>query len=172
MSLVGAAREGSFEYHGWYRSLIRTGHPCPHRLNVWTTCCKSHSERLPRTFCGNVKDRRAVCTRVGGRRLVVPRNRLDDRGNPTCFGPLTSLQVDLEPEPPLMMTAMRSPTTPRSDLSSPRQKFDSEMLKAYMKKLLPATLQSSAWPSTKDRDQVKLWIKEIGERVKERMLGT
>ncbi|KAF9649619.1 hypothetical protein BDM02DRAFT_3113434 [Thelephora ganbajun] len=69
-----------------------------------------------------------------------------------------------------MMTAMRSPTTPRSEVSSPRQKFDSEMLKVYMKKLLPATLQSSAWPSSKDRDQVKLWIKEIGERVKERML--
>ena len=45
------------------------------------------------------------------------------------------------------------------------------MLKAYMKKLLPSTLQSSVWPSSKDRDQVKLWIKEIGERVKERMLG-
>jgi hypothetical protein len=71
----------------------------------------------------------------------------------------------------LMMTAMRSPTTPRSEVSSPRQKFDSEMLKGYMKKLLPATLQSSVWPPSKDRDQVKLWIKEIGERVKERMLG-
>lgn len=70
-----------------------------------------------------------------------------------------------------MMTAMRSPTTPRSEVSSPRQKFDSEMLKAYMKKLLSATLQSSLWPPSKDRDQVKLWIKEIGERVKERMLG-
>jgi hypothetical protein len=70
-----------------------------------------------------------------------------------------------------MMTAMRSPTTPRSEVSSPRQKFDSDMLKAYMKKLLPVTLQSSVWPSSKDRDQVKLWIKEIGERVKERMLG-
>jgi len=69
------------------------------------------------------------------------------------------------------MTAMRSPTTPRSEVSSPRQKFDSEMLKGYMKKLFPATLQSSVWPPSKDRDQVKLWIKEIGERVKERMLG-
>jgi len=45
------------------------------------------------------------------------------------------------------------------------------MLKAYMKKLFPATLQTSVWPPSKDRDQVKLWIKEIGERVKERMLG-
>ena len=45
------------------------------------------------------------------------------------------------------------------------------MLKGYMKKLLPSTLQSSVWPPAKDRDQVKLWIKEIGERVKERMLG-
>ena len=71
-----------------------------------------------------------------------------------------------------MMTAMHSPTTPRSEVSSPRQKFDSESLKAYMKKLLPVTLQSSVWPPSKDRDQVKLWIKEIGERVKERMLGS
>jgi len=70
-----------------------------------------------------------------------------------------------------MMTAMRSPTTPRSDVSSPRQRFDAEMLKGYMKKLLPSTLQSSVWPPSKDRDQVKFWIKEIGERVKERMLG-
>ena len=69
------------------------------------------------------------------------------------------------------MTATRSPTTPRSEVSSPRAKFDSELLNGYVKKLLPATLQSSVWPSSKDRDQVKLWIKEIGERVKERMLG-
>ena len=92
----------------------------------------------------------------------------DQRGDrdPTCLTVLPS--VNFRP----MMTAMRSPTTPRSDVSSPRQKFDSDMLKAYMKKLLPATLQSSVWPPSKDRDQVKLWIKEIGERVKERMLGT
>ena len=70
-----------------------------------------------------------------------------------------------------MMTVTRSPTTPRSEVSSPRPKFDSELLKGYMKKLLPSTLQSSLWPASKDRDQVKLWIKEIGERVKERMLG-
>jgi hypothetical protein len=45
------------------------------------------------------------------------------------------------------------------------------MVKAYMKKLLPATLQSAVWPPSKDRDHVKLWVREIGERVKERMLG-
>jgi len=113
----------------------------------------------------------AVCARVvvGAASLTglsfLPL-RPGDR-DPTCSGPPTLHSVNLC----LMMTAMRSPTTPRSEVSSPRQKFDSEMLKAYMKKLLPATLQSSVWPSSKDRDQVKLWIKEIGERVKERMLG-
>jgi len=35
---------------------------------------------------------------------------------------------------------------------------------------LPTTLQSSPWPDLKDRERVKAWIKEIGERVKERML--
>lgn len=70
-----------------------------------------------------------------------------------------------------MMTATRSPTTPRSEVSSPRPTFDSDLLKGYMKVVLSATLKSSVWPPSKDRDQVKLWIKEIGERVKERMLG-
>ena len=84
----------------------------------------------------------------------------------TCFG----LQRFLELFRP-MVTATRSPTTPRSEVSSPRPKFDSDLLKAYMKQLLPSTLQSNVWPSTKDRAQVKRWIQEIGERVKERMLG-
>lgn len=67
-------------------------------------------------------------------------------------------------------SGLRSPTTPRSEVSSPRPKFDSELLKAYMKKLLSSTLHSSSWPEPKDRDRVKSWMKEIGERVKERML--
>ncbi|KAF5369881.1 hypothetical protein D9758_001211 [Tetrapyrgos nigripes] len=58
----------------------------------------------------------------------------------------------------------------RSGVSSPRPQFDSDLLKAYMKKLLSTTLQSSQWPEAKDRDKVKGWMKEIGERVKERML--
>jgi tctex1 domain-containing protein 2 len=65
-------------------------------------------------------------------------------------------------------TTLNSP--PRSGLSSPRPQFDSDLLKAYIKKLLSTTLQSSQWPETKDRDKVKAWMKEIGERVKERML--
>ncbi|KAJ3729024.1 hypothetical protein DFJ43DRAFT_1000977 [Lentinula guzmanii] len=67
-------------------------------------------------------------------------------------------------------SGLRSPTTPRSEVSSPRPKFDSELLKAYMKKLLSTTLGSSVWPEPKDRDRVKSWMKEIGDRVKDRML--
>ncbi|ESK97588.1 tctex1 domain-containing protein 2 [Moniliophthora roreri MCA 2997] len=65
---------------------------------------------------------------------------------------------------------LRSPPTPRSEVSSPRPKFDSDLLKAYIKKLLSSTLNSASWPEAKDRDRVKTWMKEIGERVKERML--
>ncbi|TDL29272.1 hypothetical protein BD410DRAFT_12237 [Rickenella mellea] len=65
---------------------------------------------------------------------------------------------------------MRSPETPRSNASSPRPKFDSELLKGYIKKLLSSTLQGALWPQPKERDRTKAWCKEIGERVKERML--
>ncbi|EPQ59562.1 hypothetical protein GLOTRDRAFT_136406 [Gloeophyllum trabeum ATCC 11539] len=67
--------------------------------------------------------------------------------------------------------SVRSPT-PRSQAASPgpRPTFDAELLKAYMKKLLQSTLQSAAWPGAKDRAKVKDWMKEIGERVKERMI--
>ena len=68
------------------------------------------------------------------------------------------------------------PTVSRSDASSPlvppRSKFDSEMLKTYIKKLLATTLQSASWPPLRERERTKSWCKEIGERVKERMLGT
>ncbi|KDQ64798.1 hypothetical protein JAAARDRAFT_145920 [Jaapia argillacea MUCL 33604] len=67
-------------------------------------------------------------------------------------------------------SGMRSPTTPRSDAASPRPKFDSDLLKAYMKKLLQTTLQTAVWPDVRDRPRVKEWMKDIGERVKERML--
>ena len=69
-----------------------------------------------------------------------------------------------------MASGLRSPNTPRSDAPSPRPVFDSDLLKAYIKKLLAVTFQTATWPDTKDRDRVKGWIKEIGERVKERML--
>ncbi|PPQ77343.1 hypothetical protein CVT25_010925 [Psilocybe cyanescens] len=64
---------------------------------------------------------------------------------------------------------LRSPQPSRSSASSPRPKFDANLLKAYMRKLLSSTLQTSTWPG-KDRDRLKGWMKEIGERVKERML--
>jgi hypothetical protein len=67
-----------------------------------------------------------------------------------------------------MTSGLRSPEA--RDASSPRPKFDSDLLKAYIKKLLSSTLQGSRWPESKERDRVKAWIKEIGERVKERML--
>lgn len=67
-------------------------------------------------------------------------------------------------------SGIRSPPPSLSPAPSPRPKFDGDLLKAYIKKLLSTTLQSSPWPEIKDRDRVKAWIKEIGERVKERML--
>lgn len=68
------------------------------------------------------------------------------------------------------LPGMRSPITPRSNAPSPRPKFDSDLLKAYVKKLLSTTLQGASWPEARDRDRVRAWMKEIGERVKERMI--
>ncbi|KAL4081706.1 hypothetical protein V8B97DRAFT_2001846 [Scleroderma yunnanense] len=59
----------------------------------------------------------------------------------------------------------------RSEAASPnpnRPAFDTELLRAYMKKLLQTTLQHAIW--TTDRDQVKSWMKDIKERVKDRMV--
>ncbi|KAF8165165.1 hypothetical protein B0H34DRAFT_793585 [Crassisporium funariophilum] len=67
-------------------------------------------------------------------------------------------------------SGLRSPPPPRSSAPSPRPKFDGDLLKAYIKKLLSSTLQTSAWPDPKEKERVKSWMKEIGERVKERML--
>ena len=61
--------------------------------------------------------------------------------------------------------------SPASEAPSPRPKFDTELLKAYIKKLLSTTLQGASYPSPRERDRTKAWCKEIGERVKERMLG-
>ena len=72
--------------------------------------------------------------------------------------------------PMAQASGLRSPPASVSPAPSPRLKFDGDLLKAYIKKLLSTTLQNSPWPDVKDRDRVKTWIKEIGERVKERML--
>ncbi|KIL00365.1 hypothetical protein PAXRUDRAFT_129991 [Paxillus rubicundulus Ve08.2h10] len=64
----------------------------------------------------------------------------------------------------------RSPIS-RSETTSPhpvRPVFDTELLRTYMKKLLQTTLQHAVWSS--DRDQVKSWMKDIKERVKDRMI--
>lgn len=53
--------------------------------------------------------------------------------------------------------------------AAPPKKFDSDQLRGYMKKLLASTLQGMLWDS-KDREKSKEWCKEIGERVKLRML--
>jgi hypothetical protein len=67
---------------------------------------------------------------------------------------------------------LRSPPTPRSDAASPRPAaFDGEQLKPYIKQLLMSTLQSVLWADAKDRERGRALIKEIGERVKERMLS-
>ncbi|KAI9574977.1 hypothetical protein HD554DRAFT_2201895 [Boletus coccyginus] len=64
----------------------------------------------------------------------------------------------------------RSPIS-RSEATSPRPvrpTFDTELLRTYMKKLLQTTLQHAIWSS--DREQVKSWMKDIKERVKDRMI--
>ncbi|KIM45975.1 hypothetical protein M413DRAFT_441035 [Hebeloma cylindrosporum] len=68
------------------------------------------------------------------------------------------------------VSGLRSPPPPRSAASSPRPKFDADLLKAYIKKLTSSTLQNCTWPEQKEKERVKGWIKEISERVKERML--
>ncbi|TFK29290.1 hypothetical protein FA15DRAFT_582428 [Coprinopsis marcescibilis] len=67
-------------------------------------------------------------------------------------------------------SGLRSPQTPRSSAASPRPKFDADLLKAYIRKLVSSTLQSKTWPGIKEKEKVKAWNKEIGERVKERMV--
>jgi hypothetical protein len=45
-------------------------------------------------------------------------------------------------------------------------------LKTYIKKLLASTLQNVTWPEFKERERGRALMKEVGDRVKERMLGT
>ncbi|KAF8505521.1 hypothetical protein F5888DRAFT_1604094 [Russula emetica] len=69
------------------------------------------------------------------------------------------------------LSGIRSPTSPRSGATSPRpNKFDSDQLKTYIKKLLASTLQNVTWPEFKERERGRALMKEIGDRVKERML--
>ncbi|CCM02843.1 uncharacterized protein FIBRA_04955 [Fibroporia radiculosa] len=70
----------------------------------------------------------------------------------------------------MIPSGLRSPPPLRSGAPSPRPTFDTDLLRAYMKKLLQTTLQTAAWPEPRDRERVKAWMKEIGERVKERMI--
>ena len=71
----------------------------------------------------------------------------------------------------LPMSTLSALSHPQPEVSAPRPEFDSETLKAYIKKLLASTLENEAFPQPKDRDRTKAWCKEIGERVKEQMLG-
>jgi hypothetical protein len=71
------------------------------------------------------------------------------------------------------LSGIRSPASPRSGATSPRpNKFDSDQLKTYIKKLLASTLQNVTWLEFKERERGRALMKEIGDRVKERMLGT
>ncbi|KAI0027067.1 hypothetical protein K488DRAFT_81239 [Vararia minispora EC-137] len=65
---------------------------------------------------------------------------------------------------------LRSPPTPRSDAPSPRLAFDADQLRPYVKQLLISTLQNVAWVEARDRDRGRALMKEIGDRVKERMI--
>ncbi|KAI0269237.1 hypothetical protein BC834DRAFT_922892 [Gloeopeniophorella convolvens] len=68
------------------------------------------------------------------------------------------------------LSGVRSPASPRSSAPSPRPKFDSEQLKPYIKKLLPSTLNGVTWADFREKERGRALIKEIGDRVKERML--
>ena len=71
------------------------------------------------------------------------------------------------------LSGIRSPASPRSGATSPRpNKFDSDLLKTYIKKLLASTLQTVTWLEFKERERGRALMKEVGDRVKERMLGT
>lgn len=89
-----------------------------------------------------------------------------------------SVKQSTATHPPLMSSpGLLSRSPPPRDVRSPplpvsRTRFDAELLRAYVKKLLASTLQGAAWPPQKDRARVKAWMREIGERVKERMLGS
>lgn len=92
-------------------------------------------------------------------RLLVNARRLDD----LCTVP--------HARSVMTPSGLRTPSTQRSNSPSPKPSFDAELLRTYMKVLLQTTLQTATWPSPRDRDRVRAWMKEIGERVKERMLG-
>ncbi|KAJ7160148.1 hypothetical protein C8R46DRAFT_905939 [Mycena filopes] len=88
----------------------------------------------------------------------------------------TFIQWDLR-NPPRSINFVRSP--PRSDASqspAPHPTFGWDLLKVYTKSLyhalsyLSTTLHSAIWPDLIERDKVKAWIKEIGDRVKTRMV--
>ena len=70
------------------------------------------------------------------------------------------------------ITSYGALSPPLPDAPTPRLEFDSETLKAYIKKLLETTLQNEPFPAPRDREKVNSWCKEIGARVKERMLGS
>jgi len=69
------------------------------------------------------------------------------------------------------LPGIRSPVSPRSGATSPRpSKFDSDQLKTYIKKLLASTLQNVTWTEFREKERGRALMKEIGERIKERML--
>jgi hypothetical protein len=70
------------------------------------------------------------------------------------------------------LSGIRSPVSPRSGAASPRpSKFDADQLKTYIKKLLASTLQNVTWTEFRDKERGRALMKEVGDRVKERMLG-
>ncbi|KDQ14674.1 hypothetical protein BOTBODRAFT_55200 [Botryobasidium botryosum FD-172 SS1] len=70
---------------------------------------------------------------------------------------------------PLASPPTTSTSLSRSNQASPRPKFDCDALKPYIKVLLSKTLTGYTW-DPKERDRTKSMCKEIGERVKERMI--
>lgn len=65
---------------------------------------------------------------------------------------------------------LRSPPLGSEGLPA-RPSYDTETLKAYIKKLLSTTLQNAVFPNPREKERSKAWCKEIGERVKQKMIG-
>ncbi|KAI0029088.1 hypothetical protein K488DRAFT_57166 [Vararia minispora EC-137] len=66
---------------------------------------------------------------------------------------------------------LRSPPTPRSDVPSPCLAYGVHQLWPYIMQLLISTLQNVTWVEAKDRDRGRALMKEIGDRVKGRMIS-
>ena len=81
-----------------------------------------------------------------------------------CLTALSVTEIQMPPS---------APRSPHPSTTPAPHKFDAEALRIYIRKLLQSTLSGYKWPEPNkldERDRPKTWGKDIGDRVKERML--